>query len=507
MPYSLFVDEKRAVAPLPLAAASDCEPSGGIPIDFPEGRRRASTVLTTGRRRVLFVSVMVIMLLQYLFGTIYSSFFPKSPQGKEISETMQGVIFASYGCGVAVFAPLIGKIVARFGNRTVICSGIFFMGCFAILFGFTPVMVATPVVRCTLLVVFNFLGGAMSSFAEVAGFALVTKLFPENTGMTTAVGEVMTGLGSTLGPFVGGLLYQASSPLGTDVQFFMPFLACGALVMLLVATLSVILKNAPRTYAETETASGSVWNMTIVLILAANFMASAAWMALDPTLEVKMTYVPFHLTPPQVGLMFLAEGLVYTALAIPMGWAVDKRPRSALLMMFLGLGSFGVGLALVGPLKIGQLNTHFAFDNSYAAVGGLVAIALGNSLIIVATRPAMTQALDGGSEEQAAILMGLWVSVYAIGGIVGAVAGPALLTMTTPMFCQDEGRVPCFDGMGSVASAVFSSYAILFALLTGCCKWRRPKTRSLSIPQRIPFKSDSNRSRPNSEGNTAALLD
>jgi MFS family permease len=251
--------------------------------------------------------------------------------------------------------------------------------------------------------------------------------------------------------------------------------------MLLVATLSVVLKNAPRTYAETETASGSVWNMTIVLILAANFMASAAWMALDPTLEVKMTYMPFHLTPPQVGLMFLAEGLVYTALAIPMGWAVDKRPRSALLMMFLGLGSFGVGLALVGPLKIGQLNTHFAFDNSYAAVGGLVAIALGNSLIIVATRPAMTQALGGGqTDEQAAILTGLWISVYAVGGIVGAVAGPALLTLRTPTFCQDEGRTPCFDGMGSVFSLSFSLFAVCFVALTGCCRLRRAKTSESS---------------------------
>jgi MFS family permease len=447
------------------------------PIEFPEGRRRGSTLLSPGRRRVLFLSVMAIMLLQYLFGTLYSSFFPKSPQGQDIAETTQGVIFASYGLGVALFAPVIGTIIKRVGNRAVICAGMFLMGCFAILFGLTPIMVATPPIRCGLLIAFNFLGGAMSSFAEVAGFALVTKLFPENTGMVTAVGEVMTGLGSTLGPFIGGLLYEAFAPLGTDLQFFMPFLACGTLVMLLDAALLVVLRRAPHSYSESDTATGSVWNVGIMLVLAANFLASTAWMALDPTLEVKMTSAPFHLTPPQVGLMFLAEGLVYTALALPMGWMVDKRPRAANVMMFLGLCCFAVGLGLLGPLKLGPFSTHLAFDNSYAAVGGLVAIALGNSLIIVATRPAMTQALGGGqTDEQAAILTGLWISVYAVGGIVGAVAGPALLTLRTPTFCQDEGRTPCFDGMGSVFSLTFSLFAVCFVALTGCCRLRRART-------------------------------
>ena len=71
-----------------------------------------------------------------------------------------------------------------------------------------------------MLIGWNFLGGAADSFIAAAGIALVVKLFPEKNATVVAAGEVMSGLGSTLGPFVGGSLYVVFAPLGANLQSF-----------------------------------------------------------------------------------------------------------------------------------------------------------------------------------------------------------------------------------------------------------------------------------------------
>jgi hypothetical protein len=136
----------------------------------------------------------------------------------------------------------------------------------------------------------------------------------------------------------------------------------------------------------------------------------------------------------------------------------------ALFISFLGVACLPVGWAMLGPFKLGPLNTHFAFDNIYAVLGGLFVLALGNTMVCVPALPAMMQALGGrASDEQVVTLTALWTSAYAVGGIVGTVAGPTLLMLRTPLFCQEDGRGNmCFDGMGSTMSVLMSLFAVCF---------------------------------------------
>ena len=429
------------------------------------------------RDTVLSACILAMVLVLWLISTMCVSFFPQSPQARDLGHVVQGVIFAAQPLGVTLFSPITGKSVKRFGHITVIIAAVFARGCSFILFGLVPVLATKPAYRSGLFIASNFFGGAAESFVVAAGVAFVLKRFPEDTAKVVGIAEVMTGLGSTFGPYVGGLLYVASAPLGGHLQFFMPFLVCGAIAILVGSTMLMVQKSAARrisesesdgeSESESETASTSmlpILNIRIVTLLAAHGVAAAAWYALDPTLEVKMTATPFHQTPPQVGLLFLFQGIVYTALALPIGLAVDKRPPMALFISFLGVACLPVGWAMLGPFKLGPLNTHFAFDNIYAVLGGLFVLALGNTMVCVPALPAMMLALGGrASDEQVVTLTALWTSAYAVGGIVGTVAGPTLLMLRTPLFCQEEGRGDmCFDGMGSTMSVLMSLFAVCF---------------------------------------------
>jgi hypothetical protein len=142
---------------------------------------------------------------------------------------------------------------------------------------------------------------------------------------------------------------------------------------------------------------------------------------------------------------------------------VDKRPHTAMLAILLGLAFLPVGWVMLGPLKLGSFDAHLAFDNTYAALVGLFGIAFGNAMICVSAFEAMTQAVGGeATDDQAATLAGLWAGAASIGSIIGNVGGPALILLRTPIFCQHEGRAPCFDGMGTVMSVLLLSFAMCF---------------------------------------------
>ena len=165
-----------------------------------------------------------------------------------------------------------------------------------------------------------------------------------------------------------------------------------------------------------------------------------------------------------------------------MGLLSDKRPHWSATPVFIGLGCFGAGFVLLGPLKLGFIRCSFLNQLPYA-LGGLALIALGNALVIVPTRTAMAEALGGeiNSHQQAA-LMGMWVSVYALGGITGAVLGPALLTLRSSFLCAaGEEHGPCYDGMCTCFFVLFGLYATLAPVVFSTYRHLRKRKRGTGL--------------------------
>ena len=79
--------------------------------------------------------MMLVLLTQWLIMTMPSSFFPDSPTGDIISNTMQGIIFATYPFGAMVASPLVGPLMSKLSKKKTICIGLIAMILFVILPG------------------------------------------------------------------------------------------------------------------------------------------------------------------------------------------------------------------------------------------------------------------------------------------------------------------------------------------------------------------------------------
>ena len=183
-------------------------------------------------RRLAFAAYVAYFFFDEFCGILDTPFFPASPQGKELGEFSEGAIFGAKPVAILLLAPLTGQLVKRFGLVAAMTTAVAARACCFILFGLTPILAATPAYRSVLFIAWNFLGGASDAVGAACGVAFIARFYHENMTMAWAAGSFAGGLGLAIGPFAGGLVYEASAPLGTSLQFLVPYLASGVLILL-----------------------------------------------------------------------------------------------------------------------------------------------------------------------------------------------------------------------------------------------------------------------------------
>ncbi|KAI4464399.1 mfs-type transporter slc18b1-like protein [Holotrichia oblita] len=123
-----------------------------------------------------------------------------------MSETLAGLVFSFYAMVVFVSSPIFGKLLPRFGVKITFIFGIIISGICSIMFGSlqfvndsTAFTVLSFVIRGT-----EALGASAYS---TAGYVLIINIFPKNGGVVRGILETFVGLGMSVGPAIGGLLF------------------------------------------------------------------------------------------------------------------------------------------------------------------------------------------------------------------------------------------------------------------------------------------------------------
>ena len=160
---------------------------------------------------------------------------------------------------LAAVATFVGGIMHKLGARATIGLGLVCMSAFTLLFGLSPVIARAiaadqggseqhmqeveEAVLPWLFIGFAFMYGAGSTLAETGAFAQLTNLFPDDLGKVLALSEVVTGAGAMVGPFVGGIVFDALSGTdasagdGVDMQFLWTFVVFGCTPLLTMVLL------------------------------------------------------------------------------------------------------------------------------------------------------------------------------------------------------------------------------------------------------------------------------
>ncbi|XP_055345427.1 MFS-type transporter SLC18B1-like [Paramacrobiotus metropolitanus] len=326
-----------ASAPLltrPLSVNGDAaseEPAGGL----------AWFRAMTRKQKMLVAILCLANFSATVFYSCIAPFFPSYAMRKGATETEVGFVFGCFQLVIFFMSPIWGKYMHLFGAKFLFVTGILTTGAAAILMGFLEFCPAgrSFVIMCFVIRVVDAVG--VSAFLT-ASFTVIANEFP--TAISTIFGacETFNGLGYTLGPPIGGLLYQLGG-------FILPFAVLGS-VVLLVGIASWLLVPSMQHAEPSQEDSPSyrqylsipgVW-ITLLSVFTATLGLGFLDAMYGPHLE------EFHISPGLVGAIFLLPSVLYFICAPFLGVIVDRRGR-ALEFITLGAIISGSCYLFMGP--------------------------------------------------------------------------------------------------------------------------------------------------------------
>ena len=178
-------------------------------------------------RSTRFLALVVLGLSIFLAGctlSVLAPFYSKEAEDHGMSVTSSGLVFASAFLLQIVSTPIFGKYLHRLGSARLFIFGCVSSGLTNIMFGFLPAIRDGQTFLCLSLLVRSLTAIGESAMSS-AVYPLAMRCDRSSQATVLAVMETMFGAGTTIGPFLGGLLFNLGG-------FLLPFLICGGLLIL-----------------------------------------------------------------------------------------------------------------------------------------------------------------------------------------------------------------------------------------------------------------------------------
>ncbi|XP_068628607.1 MFS-type transporter SLC18B1-like isoform X2 [Battus philenor] len=397
--------------------------------------------------------------------SIMAPFFPREANAKGLSDTMCGMVFSFYAVVMFVTSPLFGKFLPAMGAKFMFIAGIFVAGVCNVLFG-TLVLVEDSLTFTILCFVVRGMEALGASAYSTASYVFVVNAFPDTIGTVLGILETFVGLGMSVGPAIGGLLYSIGG-------FCVPFYSLGVVMVLTVPINFFLLSDCDEYVSGSKTASilrlfkiPSIIITGLVIVIVSN-----TWAFLDPTLEPHLRQ--FGLSTNQIGLIFLLFSSLYGIFSPIWGWVAD-RVHNHWCMMVWGLFLSTVGLLLLGPCPfIPGLSRELWLDLVALSILG-ISVAL---TLLPTFQGVLTSSIfEGGCPEALATysaVAGVWSCCYSLGEVLGPALGGALAERYGFPLCATLCAAACFT-MAIVTLTFFS--------LRESSKWVESESLEDSIP-------------------------
>jgi MFS family permease len=367
------------------------------------------------RRELAAVGMLAVAnLCSTIAFSCIAPFYPSEAKIKGLSTSDVGIIFGAFELVMFIAAPFLGKYMHLIGAKRMFSFGIFFTGVTAIAFGFLNLLPkgraffwASLGIRCA-----EALGDA--AFVT-SSFVISAKCFPGRIATIVGIMETFAGLGYTLGPVIGGILYEYGG-------FQLPFFVLGALLILATVVSFFLIEEFDEEDEDQNDGMGMremlkipvIWIMIFAVIICAISLSF-----FDPTLADHLS--SFNMSTTLVGLMFLLCGGIYTATAPIWGLLIDKWHCCNALMVF-GSTATIFSMLLIGPSPI------FNFEKNLYLIGislAILGVAAGALYI-----PTFQNCLDAVKEygyddsfQTYGCVSGVFQSAFACGAFIGPTLG------------------------------------------------------------------------------------
>jgi DHA1 family multidrug resistance protein-like MFS transporter len=319
--------------------------------------------------------------------------------------TELGLLAASYGIMRLIFGPIWGGLSDRVGRKPILMVGIFGYGVTMIWFGLAS--------QLWMLFLARSLSGILSSATSPTTMAYISDSTPEDErGRGMGILGAAVGLGTILGPGLGGLLGGESLSL--------PFFIAGGMSFLALVLVALLLpESLPHEARRTPQRDGFSLNLRRWLEMARGPLGMLFFMGFLVSYAMTTFYGIFGLYALQkygygtddVGVIFMLVGLVSAVAQGLLTGPLTKRWGEKLIIQIAILAS-GVGFLLMSLAR------------SYPAV--LLSIAF-FTMSTALLSPAVTALTSKQVQRDQGAVMGVSNAVMSLGRSAGPLwAGIAL---------------------------------------------------------------------------------
>ncbi|PAA49601.1 hypothetical protein BOX15_Mlig011262g1, partial [Macrostomum lignano] len=172
-------------------------------------------------------------------------------------------------------------------------------------------------------------------------FATLASVFPDRLSTVNGVVETGLSIGYTLGPGIGGVLFDVGG-------FKLPLLTVGGLLLLMAFAAIAVISSVSDDGHEKPVSFFSFIRIPLVVVIMLTFSMSGV---LEGTIGVVMepyTIETFKLSHSVIGLLLLIPFLVKSIIEIFVGFLSDYTRWNAGITLF-GILSSALGLFLIDP--------------------------------------------------------------------------------------------------------------------------------------------------------------
>ncbi|MCK9278196.1 MAG: MFS transporter [Methanoculleus sp.] len=347
---------------------------------------------------ILVLVVLVIFMDMMIYGLLIPV-FPEYAPRLGVDESVIGVVFGIYAAMLLLFSIPMGLLSDRVGRRPLIVTGMLLLALATALFGFSTTV--------THLIIARMVQGISAAATWSAGLALLADTCdPARLGERMGISLSAVGLGTVLGPVVGGLLFEY---LGYTATFLIPAVLVASVGLLVLAVPVRTCKQEDGRGRSEMLPRGSLF--PLAACAAAVVAVSGTYGVVDPYLPIYL-HAAFAASPATIGLVFAVLAVAAAVAQPAAGRIYDRRGGSRSL---IGGGLLLSGVAIVAAM---QAPTLVLVAVAVFALGVTLSCAL------VPVMPIMAGIYrDQGSQGAA---YGMYNTFFSVGLSVGPFAGAVL---------------------------------------------------------------------------------
>jgi MFS family permease len=333
--------------------------------------------------------------------------FPRYAEHHGATPLELGALFGSYGLALLVAAPLVGRVVDRYGARAVLLAGLGGLAVTTVGYGMAA--------SFALLLVARTLQGLAAAGVWIAGLALVAQSYE---GAARARALSTSGLGSAtgtlIGPPAGGALAERLAPEA-------PFVVAAAMALVLLA---VCWRLLPRPTASTSTIAPShlldelAWFFGVpgALAVSAVVLAGALCVgALEAVLSLHLG-TTLGLSAELTGFAFMGMTLGY-GLCAPLAGHLTGALGFRRVVMWGGFATTAV-LTLILPLR-----------EAWSFYVWMTGVGMALSFFVAPTLNALASLAEHDGGNRFGLAYAIYNVLYAAGLVIGPLVGGHLLTV------------------------------------------------------------------------------